>query len=180
MSGICGWYGEAGGNPRTIIDAMIGACAWPSATGATHISGSRFTLAAAGPPGTTMVVGSGPIHVAVQGHPHWISGVTAARGPNAIDDFCRRVISAYREGGSAFLSDVGGDFALAVVDETSGMSRLRSIGSGARNVVCEQVRDTLIFGATSDAVLAHPLAVDAIAPQACTTSISTWSRGRRP
>lgn len=166
MSGICGWYGEAGGNPRTIIDAMIGACPWPSTAGVTNVSGSRFTLAAAGPPGTTMVVGSGPIHVAVQGHPHWISGVTAARGPNAIEDFCRRVISAYREGGSAFLPDVGGDFALAVVDETSGRVTLAIDRIGVRNVVYEQVRDTLIFGATSDAVLAHPLAIDAIAPQA--------------
>jgi asparagine synthase (glutamine-hydrolysing) len=166
MSGICGWYGDAGGNPRTIIDAMIGACSWPSAAGTTHVSGSRFTLAAAGPPGTTMVVGSGPIHVAVQGHPHWISGITAAGGPNAIEDFCRRVISAYREGESAFLSDVGGDFALAVVDETSGRVTLAIDRIGVRNIVYQQVRDTLIFGATSDAVLAHPLAVDAIAPQA--------------
>jgi asparagine synthase (glutamine-hydrolysing) len=164
MSGIYGWYGEAGGDPRTIVDAMTAAC--PCRSAAMHVSGSRFALAAAGPAATAMAVGSGPIHVAVQGHPHWISGDAGARGPNALEDFCRRVVSAYREGGSAFLSDVGGDFALALVDETSGRVTLAIDRIGVRNIVYEQVRDTLIFGATSDVVLAHPLAVDAIAPQA--------------
>jgi len=164
MSGIYGWYGEAGGDASTIVDAMTAACSWPS--GAMHVSGSRFVLAAAGPPGSAIAVASGPIHVAVHGHPHWISGGAGARGPNALGDFCRRVASAYREGESAFLSDVGGDFALAVVDEASGRVTLAVDRIGVRNIVYEQVRDTLIFGASSDVVLAHPLAVDAIAPQA--------------
>lgn len=164
MSGICGWYGDAGGDPRSVVDAMTATRPWRP--GALHVAGSRFALAAAGPPGTAMVGGSGPIHVAVHGHPHWISGDAGARGPNALEDFCRRVASAYREGGSAFLSDVGGDFALAVVDETSGRITLAIDRIGVRNIVYQQVRDTLIFGAASDVVLAHPLAVDAIAPQA--------------
>ncbi len=166
MSGICGWYGATGGDPRTVVDAMRGACSWREGTGASPVFGARFALASVGPPGTTMVVTSGPIHIAVQGHPHWVSGNAAVHTPDALLDFCRRAIDAYLQDDSQFLAETGGDFSLALVDERTGRVTLAIDRIGVRNVVYEHAGDTLIFGATSDVVRSHPLASGSIAPQA--------------
>ena len=166
MSGICGWYGATGGDPRTVADAMRGACSWREGTGASPVFGARFALASVGPPGTTMAVTSGPIHIAVQGHPHWVSGNAAVRTPDALLHFCRRAIDAYLQDDSQFLAETGGDFSLALVDERTGRVTLAIDRIGVRNVVYEHAGDTLIFGATSDVVRSHPLASGSIAPQA--------------
>ena len=166
MSGICGWYGEAGGDPRAIIAAMARAGSWRQASDGAPILGARFGVHAVGPPGTAVTVTSGPIHVAVHGHPHWVGAETAARGPLALEDFCRRAIDAYRQDDDGFLARAGGDFSLALVDEHSGRVTLAIDRIGVRNIVYEQVGNTLIFGATSDVVRAHPLASSSISAQA--------------
>jgi asparagine synthase (glutamine-hydrolysing) len=166
MSGICGWYGQAEGDARAIIGAMAGACSWRHSSGSSPVLGAQFGLVSAGPPGTTAVLTSGPIHIAVQGHPHWVSGETAVGRPDSPDHFCRRALDAYLRNGSEFLAETGGDFSLALIDERTGCMTLAIDRTGIRNIVYELAGDTLIFGATSDAVLAHPLASRSIAPQA--------------
>src|SRR5512140_545418 len=93
LSGICGWFGLAGGDPRAVIGAMRQRLAWRSAEADAIAVGARHALAAVGPRGTTAILVVGPISVAVQGHPHWRATVEAAPGSTttSLDRFCQRV-----------------------------------------------------------------------------------------
>ncbi|HEY2863989.1 MAG TPA: asparagine synthase C-terminal domain-containing protein [Casimicrobiaceae bacterium] len=113
-----------------------------------------------------MALTSGPIHIAVQGHPHWISGDAAIRKPDGLEHFCRRAIEAYLKDDSQFLAEAGGDFSLALVDERTDRITLAIDRIGVRNIVYQHAGDLLIFGATSDVVRVHPRASGTIAPQA--------------
>ncbi len=167
MSGICGWYGGVDEDPQIVIDAMKRRFTWRDAEDRASVVGPRFGLAAVGPPSTATVLEVGPICIAVQGHPFWQRGapnsVTAA---SKLHSFCRRAIDAYLDHGIGFLPDIGGDFALALIDNRSGGIVLAIDRIGVRNVVYEYAHDALIFGATSDVVLAHPLARGSVDPQA--------------
>lgn len=166
MSGICGWFGDAGGDSQSVVDAMKRRFVWRDSDPRATISGERFALAAVGPPRTGAVVESGPIRAAVQGHPLWrdSSGTAASRGAD-LTAFCRRAIEAYVEHGSDFLQRLGGDFALALIDDRAGKVVLAIDRMGVRSLVYEDAPGTLIFGATSDVLMAHPLANGTINPQ---------------
>lgn len=167
MSGICGWYGGTEQNPQGVIDAMKERFAWPGAEDRVTIVGRRFGLAAVGPLGTAAVREVGPICIAIHGHPSWRHGAPmAAAAANQLDAFCGRAIDAYLAHGADFLPDIGGDFALALFDDRSGRVVLAIDRMGVRNVVYEYAHDTLIFGASSDVVLAHPRARGSVDPQA--------------
>lgn len=159
LSGVCGWCGDAGGNPQTVIDAMRQRFTWRGAEDRVRIVGPRFGLAAVGPPGTAAVLEIGPICLGVQGHPSWQRGASnSTAAASELHSFCRFAIDAYLDNGIDFLPDIVGDFSLALIDNRSGRMVLAIDRMGVRNVVYEQTRDTLIFGASSDVVLAHPLA----------------------
>ena len=153
MTGICGWYGDAGGSAKEVIDAMQRRFAWRSpGTRATAV-GARFGIAAVGPAGTAAILESGPIHVAVQGHPMWRD--RGARG-QTIDAFCQAIVASWIEHGDEIIAQIGGDFALALIDERNGRALLAIDRIGVRNIVYQCEGGTLIFGATSDVLNAHP------------------------
>jgi len=162
VSGICGWYGDAGGDPGEVVAAMQERFAWRHAGPRPAVVGTRFGLAAVGPVGTAAVHEAGPIHVAVHGHPAWIDGPRAG----TLDAFCRSVAAAWLDRGDEMLDRIGGDFALAIVDEHAGRVLLATDRSGVRNVVYQNVAGGLIFGPTSDVIGAHPHSRRSLAPQA--------------
>jgi asparagine synthase (glutamine-hydrolysing) len=162
VSGICGWYGDAGGHPQDVIAAMQQRIAWRHAGPRPAVVGARFALAAAGPPGTVAVHEEGPIHVAIHGHPGWLDGPR----DGALDAFCRSVAAAWLDGGERMLDRIGGDFALAIVDERTGRALLATDRSGVRNLVYQSTAGELIFGPTSDVIGAHPHSRRSLAPQA--------------
>jgi asparagine synthase (glutamine-hydrolysing) len=163
LSGICGWFGEAGGDSRIVLDAMRRRFVWRESDPQATIVGTHFALAAAGPPGTTAAVESGPIAIVIQGHPLWCGGGDGARDDAGnLVAFCRRIVDAYLERGDEFLSGVCGDFALALIDARSGSAMLAIDRMGVRTLIYELSQGNLIFGATSDVVRAHPLATAAI------------------
>jgi asparagine synthase (glutamine-hydrolysing) len=168
LSGICGWHGDAGEDPRGVIEAMKRRFTWRDAEVRTSVVGARFGLAAVGPPGTAAVAEVGPICIAVQGHPSWQRGVSnSGSATSELDDFCRRAVDAYLDHGSEFLADIGNDFALALIDSRRPDDTVLAIDRmGVRNLVYEHAHNTLIFGASSDVVLAHPLARGSVDPQA--------------
>ena len=167
MSGVCGWYGVPIDNAQSTMDAMNRAGTWSGPATAQIVTGTQFALAARGPRGTTAVCSSGPIHVAVQGHPHWIAhGTTGTQAAPSTQDFCRRAADRYRDEGAAILTTVGGDFAIALIDERRGIVTLAVDRFGVRSIVYQQLGDALIFGETSDVVLVHPLASGSISGQA--------------
>ena len=135
---------------------------WRAADSQPVIVGTRFGLAAVGPPETAVVVESGQICAAVQGHPLWRDKAGNAMSLIAL---CHRIIDAYVAEGSDFLQHLGGDFALALVDDRVGSVVLAIDRMGVRNLVYEESAATLIFGSTSDVLLAHPLARGTIDPQ---------------
>jgi len=162
VSGICGWYGDAGGSPSVVVAAMQQCFAWRHAGPRPAVVGARFGLAAVGPAGTVALHEAGPIHVAAHGHPAWIDG---PRG-GTLDTFCRSVAAAWLDRGGEMLDRIGGDFALAIVDERAGRVLLATDRSGVRNVVYQNVAGGLIFGPTSDVIGAHPHSSRSLAPQA--------------
>jgi asparagine synthase (glutamine-hydrolysing) len=163
VSGICGWYGDAGGNPKDVIEAMQQRFSWRHPGSRPTANGARFGLAAAGPAGTAAIHEAGPIHVAIQGHPTWL-GPNAGR--NSLDALCRAAVAGWIDRGDEMLADIGGDFALALVDERSGRVLLAIDRIGVRSVVFQNDADNLIFGPTSDVIGAHPRSRRTIAPQA--------------
>lgn len=163
MTGICGWYGEAGGNAKEIIDAMQRRFAWRNPGTRTTAVGARFGIAAVGPAGTAAILESGPIRVAVQGHPIWRD-----RGARVqtIDAFCQAIVASWIERGDEIIAQIGGDFALALIDERNGRALLAIDRIGVRNIVYQCESGTLIFGATSDVLKAHPQSRSTLVPQA--------------
>lgn len=160
MSGICGWFGDAGGDATAALAAMKRRFAWQRPGTYPASTGARFGLAAVGPAGTVATYDAGPLHVAVHGHPTW-----GDRPTSTLADFCRDAAAAWQEAGDAMLPRIRGDFALAIVDEHAGRVLLAVDRIGVRNVVYQAEADTLLFGATSDVIAGHPLARRTLAPQ---------------
>jgi asparagine synthase (glutamine-hydrolysing) len=162
LSGICGWFGDAGGDSRRVVDAMKRRFVWRGEDPQPVIVGTRFGLAAVGPPQTAAAVESRQICAVVQGHPLWRDEAGSATSLVAL---CHRIIDAYVAQGSDFLQHLGGDFALALVDHRVGSVVLAIDRMGVRNLVYQESAATLIFGSTSDVLLGHPLARGTIDPQ---------------
>ena len=166
MSGICGWHGHAGGDPQDICEAMVQRFAWRGTETRARVLGPGFCLAAVGPPGTAATLAVGPVHVAIQGHPSWLQGPRATLpASNPLQSFCRQLIDAWLDEDSGLLARIGGDFALALVDTRTGTVVLAIDRIGIRSLVYQCKDETLVFGATSDIVLAHPDAGATINPQ---------------
>ena len=109
---------------------------------------------------------SGPICAAIQGHPLWRdSSGTIVGGSVDLTACCLRIIEAYVEHGSDFLTCLAGEFALALVDDHASKVVLAIDRMGVRSLVYEESAGALIFGATSDVLMAHPLAKGTINPQ---------------
>src|SRR5262249_8591491 len=137
--------------------------AWRHAGSRLASVGARFGLGAVGPRDTVAIHDAGPIHVAVHGHPAWIGASRIA----PLDDFCRSVAVAWLERGDEMLAGIGGDFALAIVDDRAGRVLLAIDRVGVRNIVYQNAGDDeLIFGPTSDVIAAHPRARRTLSPQA--------------
>jgi asparagine synthase (glutamine-hydrolysing) len=163
MTGICGWYGGAEGDPLSVINAMRGRVTWGGAPAHQTLCGAGFGLAATGPDGTIGVFELDAIKIAVHGHVHWKNDETLALAPKEV---CRRFVASYREDGPAALDSIGGDFALALVDTERNEVLLAIDRAGIRNLVYRVERGVLVFAASLDALVAHPVVTRRIDPQA--------------
>jgi len=67
VSGICGWYGDAGGSATEVINAMQRRFAWRHPGVRATAVGTRFGLAAVGPPRST---NQGPSTLQFKAIPH--------------------------------------------------------------------------------------------------------------
>lgn len=163
MTGICGWFGPWEGESDALIGAMRGRMTWGGAPAHRALSGSDFGLAATGPADTIGVFELDTIKIAVHGHFHWNDGDSRALAP---EEFCRRVVAAYREEGPDALSRIGGDFALALIDPERQQALFAIDRTGIRNLVYRLERGVLVFAANLDALGAHPLVAQRVDPQA--------------
>jgi hypothetical protein len=168
LSGICGWYGDAGGDAASVIDKMKSRFAWRDSTRGDSVTGVRFALAAVGPKGTAAVFESGPLHLAVQGHPSWSNGArTATRDSSSAVGWSRYL----ERGGDARIHS---GVSLAIIDDRDNQSP-SDRPDRRRNIHYQHAGSSLIFGASSDVIAAHPLAGRASLLRRSTICTSTWS-----
>jgi len=160
VSGICGWVGPAGDSPAQVLAAMSRRFAWSRPKVHITLLAEHSGLAATGSGGTVAIAEHGPIQLAIHGHP------TLRSSACGIEEWAQSVAKTYLARGSAIFNEVGGDFALAIVDARDGSAMLAVDRIGIRNIVYQNSGATLIFGATSDVVAAHPLAKSTVDPQA--------------
>jgi asparagine synthase (glutamine-hydrolysing) len=83
-----------------------------------------------------------------------------------LDALCRLLADSYAARKEGVLEELAGDFALAIIDERDQSATIAIDRMGIRNLVYQEIGATLVFGATTDVVAAHPLARTTIDPQA--------------
>jgi asparagine synthase (glutamine-hydrolysing) len=131
----------------------------PAADGSAAHLGERCGLAATG----RWALGrAGSVVAAICGRPDW-TGLTgsAAGGPSPAD----ALAAAFREAGPRCLERLGGSFALAAVDESSGQALLAIDRIGQQPLFYAHRGDALVFATTADGLRGFPGLRLAISPQ---------------
>ena len=114
-------------------------------------------------PQTTVLHTSGSHSIVIFGRPRWMEGGQTETG---MDHVCQRFLEAYRVRNARALESLNGDFALAMVNATSGEVLLAVDRFSIRNLIYQADTQGLIFGSTCDVVCAHPNAGKTVDPQA--------------
>ena len=161
MTGLCGWIGafRDGPPPEGVLEAMAGGL--PASRGAGHHGRAEAAagLHVRGWPGRCALADHGGLWAGIEGYPRWTSdtlaGLAAERGHDAA------LIEAYRREGEGLFKHLAGPFSLAVIEPEAGRALLAVDRFGIHTLYyAASPQGGLVFGATADAVRAHP-AVDA-------------------
>jgi asparagine synthase (glutamine-hydrolysing) len=163
MTGICGWFGVCVSNADALIGTMRERITWGGEPATSSTTGREFGIAAVGAANTIGTFAFGPIKVAFHGHGYWRDDGARVL---PVAELCRRLATAYSERGSDSLAELGGDFALAIVDLDRQRTLLAVDRSGIRNLVYCFDNGVLAFGANLDALAAHPIVKRRIDAQA--------------
>lgn len=162
MSGISGWLGKLEQPWRDVLGRMMDPLTRFDRSTVTMAGGEGCALAAAGLPLTSVVTEHNGLVIAVLGHPLWdgasLSGASA--------ELATRLLEAYLTEGVRALRRLSGDFALAILQPQAERALLAVDRVGVRNLVYEASGKSLVFGATCDAVSAHPATLCTVDPQA--------------
>ncbi len=169
MNKICGWLD--GGNASTVAaperEQVIGRMAHRlgGLSGSTVQSrvGQSGAVGVRSLPGHIELGKDGDLLIALAGQPRWSDADLAARAAHT--GFAQSLAHAWRERGSALLSALHGRFSLAMLDCARGEALLAIDRVGAEELCFAQRGGSLVFGATADAVTAHPAVRPDIDPQ---------------
>jgi asparagine synthase (glutamine-hydrolysing) len=147
VRGICGWVG----GPPSGAGALASMLAHLPATGpaAAHVGG-RCGLAASD---RWQIGRAGSVAVAICGRPDWTRLVAGSPASHAPVD---ALASAYREAGMRCLERLGGSFALAAIDESSGAALVAIDRIGQHPLFYTTLDQTLVFSTTADGLRGHP------------------------
>lgn len=165
MTGICGW---SNAKPDG-VDAQqrIGRMCERLPSSAKHDFAILGDSAVGGPIDKNALAGSNdpPVTVVIEGHPRWrdagFAGIAAEAGPG------RALLELYLRDGADFLGNVGGEFALAIVDRRTRRLILAIDRMGVRPMCFADNRNGgLIFGSNTCAVLGYGGISEEISPQA--------------
>lgn len=154
MSGICGWFG-----PGTALDAagvlerMGNQASIAPVKRVEQIHTARAGLASVGNPQGAFALRHDEVALVISGHPRWRPDGRPGRDIAAV---AAALLAALRDKGRAALTDLGGDFACAFVDERSGTCLLAVDRIGVRSLAYAKVGTRLVFGSTLDALGAFP------------------------
>lgn len=156
MNGVCGWLGGWYDAPTAAnhLLAMFGDTRTANVATSEFLITPSAALTASGFAAGCDVFRDGDLLVAIEGRPTGPAG-------NA-----RHIANRYREAGEKAVAEIGGAFALAILDTARRTAILAIDRVGARPMVFAHVTDGLVFGASADAVRRHPRVQAAIDPQA--------------
>jgi asparagine synthase (glutamine-hydrolysing) len=160
VSGIGGYVG-VDGDGNVVLSRMSDGFAWPLKERRIRHESSTFGLVAVGPANGVAIARSGPVTVAVHGHPVWPA---ARAGLTDVSAVAAAVAEAINDNQNDVVERMRGDFSLAAYDERSERLRLCVDRIGVRNLFYTRVGRGWVFGATADVVRRHPavsLQVDA-------------------
>lgn len=170
MSKICGWLDDPhspsvpGPDRASVVDAMASRLGGLSDAGIQSRLGHAGALAVRARAGDTEVSKDGDLLLALAGRPVWNDADLAARASHT--GFAQSMLHAWRTRGTALLQSLHGSFSLALLDSARGEALLAIDRVGARELCFAQRGGTLVFGATADAVTAHPSVRPDVDPQA--------------
>lgn len=162
MSGICGWTGARIEHADEALQKMGERLRRFDKTQLSSRIGATASVAAAGHDKTGCVIEDGGLLLALYGHPRWEHASSRLTEIGAVG---KAFIEAYRSMSVESLSNLKGDFSIALIDPERQEALLAVDRIGVRNLVCQQVDGGLIFGSTADALFAHPLTVREVANQ---------------
>jgi asparagine synthase (glutamine-hydrolysing) len=169
MSKICGWLeGTRAASPR-MSDPSAGIRLMGDRLGGLSSSALQYRLGAGcavavrATPGETEVCKDGGVLLALAGRPTWSDAALRERAAHT--GMAQSVLHAWRERGRSLLESLHGSFSLALLDSDRGEALL-AIDRVGTNTLCYARRgSTLVFGATADAVTAHPDVAADVDPQ---------------
>ncbi|WP_038047811.1 asparagine synthetase B [Thioalkalivibrio sp. ALJ16] len=150
MTGLCGWFAVNAASPAGALEAQ--ATALPSLAGATsarctnrlggcHVQGGWIAQ-------ETEVI------AAITGHPQWRASVLAERAREL--DPAQALLQAWRQYGDGLFEQLGGDYALAIVDAGHGQLLAGIDRMGQVPLHFARLDDGIAFGTGAGCVAAHP------------------------
>ena len=172
MSGICGWISNVDNVDPPAAIALLTAMGQGLGDHPPHMGSLLFSggsgLNAWSPHGnarTNIYKGEEDgLLVALEGHPYWHSDAlaTLSKGQSP----ATALATAYRRSGIKALEDIPGPFALVIIDQQKQQALLAIDRLGVRPLCYTQANDQLVFGSTTDSLIAHPAVTPVIDPQA--------------
>lgn len=156
MNGVCGWLGGWFDPPAAMdhLLAMLGRTRTGNVATSDFLVTPAAALAASGFAAGCEVFRDGDLLVAIEGRPSGPAG------------HAQRIAARYRETGEKAAAEIGGAFAVAILDTARRTAILATDRMGMRPMVFALVDDGLVFGGGADAVRRHPRVQAAIDPQA--------------
>jgi asparagine synthase (glutamine-hydrolysing) len=163
MSGVLGWVGFGDTADVASLDAMTAPAARFDGSSFERHTGLRFALAVGGLSHSAGLIRTRRLVVALHGHPFWGS---PDRRQREVADVAALFIDSFAKHDVDALSDLHGDYALALIDVERARVVLAVDRMSVRNFVYAQTEQGIVFGPTCDVVLQHPTVRREVDPQA--------------
>lgn len=168
MSGLCGWLGSAvsEGDAKGVLSAMTGGLYDFSRSGTQSGSGAGYGLSAKGHEACISVFDDGSIAVAIEGYPRWQDGDLEAIATR--DGHAAALAAAYKRLGRDALQEIMGAWAVAILDKDRQGVLIAIDRLGIRPLCYARPASGkgIVFGTTTDSIMAHPGITTSISQQA--------------
>ena len=166
LSGLCGWLGprpEDAPGEIAIRRMIAGLALAPPGVVCAEVR-ERGAVALAAPPGWGDACADERYAAAILGTPRWTRTEWAEEATRS--GTAHALIAAYRVAGPDVLAALRGGFAAVLLDTLECRAFLAVDRFGIETLCWAEAGGALVFGSTTDAVVAHPAVTPALSPQA--------------
>jgi len=165
MSGLCGWLGTSVGARRdAVLAAMQTGIFGANKLPVKRFVGEQASILVASNLREALYVAPEDLLVAIDGRPRWeresLQKLASKSGWGA------SVAEGYRVTGEAFLNDLKGCFALALIDLKAGKVLAAIDRTGVHSLAYANTGHGIVFGTSLDALRNHPSIDSSVTPQA--------------